>query len=44
MSKEKYTIEKALEIAKEYGLEWEVEQEIKKGHSPEEALYEWDLL
>lgn len=36
--------EKAIQIAKENGLEYEVLQSIKAGCTPQEALREWDLL
>ena len=35
---------KALKIAKEYGLEYEVREMIESGYTPYEALKEWDLL
>lgn len=38
------TREEALEIASEYGLEFEVETMIDAGLTPEEALLEWDLV
>lgn len=38
------TKEEALKIASEWGLQGEVEYCINHGMSPEEALYEWDLL
>ena len=38
------TIEEALATARKYGLEYEVQQEMDNGSSPEEALYEWDIL
>lgn len=36
--------EKAMQIAAQYGLQYEVLQSIKAGYTPEEALREWDLL
>ena len=38
------TIEEALAIAKEWHLEIEVQECIDNGDTPEEALYEWDIL
>lgn len=38
------TKEEALEIARKYGLENEVNYAMKNGHSPEEALYEWNIV
>lgn len=38
------TIEKAIQIAAEYGLENEVKDFIDMGYEPWEALYEWDVL
>lgn len=37
-------IEKAIQIAKENNMEYEVLQSIKAGCTPQEALREWDLL
>lgn len=37
------TVEKAIEIAKEFGLENEVQWYIEHGYTPAEALQEWDL-
>ena len=39
-----YTTEEAIELAKEYGLEFEVMQDMENGLTPNEALREWDLL
>lgn len=36
--------EKAMQIAAQYGLQYEVLQSIKAGCTPEEALREWDLV
>lgn len=38
------TREEALKIAKKYGLEKEVDYAMQNGYSPEEALYEWDIV
>lgn len=39
------TIDEAIETARKYGLEYEVEYEIYEvGSSPEEVLAEWDIL
>lgn len=38
------TDEEALEIAQEYNLEWEVQELLNEGYTPEEALEEWDIL
>lgn len=38
------TKEEALLVAKEFNLEKEIEYFLKKGSSPEEILYEFDLL
>jgi len=38
------TREEALEYAAKFGLQNEVETLINEGYSPDEALYEWDLL
>ena len=38
------TKEQALKVAACYGLEAEVAREINSGLTPEQALYEWDLL
>ena len=38
------TKEQALKIAAGYGLEAEVAREINSGLTPEQALYEWDIL
>lgn len=38
------TTEQALKIAEKEHLEIEVQELIDAGYSPEEALYEWDLL
>ena len=38
------TEEKALEIARENNLEWEVQELLNEGFTPEEALEEWDIL
>ena len=37
------TREKAIDIAKEYGLEYEVTYCMDHGDTPEEALQEWDI-
>lgn len=36
--------ESAIQIAAQYGLQYEVLQSIKSGCTPNEALKEWDLL
>lgn len=36
------TVDKALEIADIYGLHKEIQQELDKGSTPEQALEEWD--
>ena len=38
------TQEEALKIASNYGYEEEVQQCMEHGDTPEEALYEWDIL
>ena len=38
------SIKEAIATAKKYGLQWEIERLIQNGHSPEEALREWDIL
>lgn len=38
------TEEKAIEIAKKFGLEEEVKTELANGATPEEALAEWDII
>lgn len=38
------TREEALKIARKYGLENEVDYAMQNGYSPEEALYEWDIV
>lgn len=38
------TKEKAIELAKEFGLEEEVKNELANGATPEEALAEWDII
>ena len=42
--KKDYTYEEALELATEWGLQNEVKYEMEYGSTPNEALYEWDLL
>ena len=42
--KKNYTHEEALELATEWGLYNEVKYEMEHGCTPNEALYEWDLL
>ena len=37
------TNEQAIELAKEFGLEEEVKNELANGATPEEALREWDI-
>lgn len=37
------TNEQAIELAKEFGLEEEVKNELANGAMPEEALREWDI-
>lgn len=37
------TEEKAIELAKRFGLEEEVKNELANGATPEEALREWDI-
>ena len=39
-----YTYEEAIELAIEYGLQNEVRYEMAHGCTPNEALYEWDLI
>ena len=34
----------AIQIARKYNLEAEVRQELASGLSPEESLYEWDII
>ncbi len=38
------TVKEALATAKKYGLVGEVKHLINKGYSPEDALYEYDIL
>lgn len=38
------TKKEAIIIARKYNLEREIRQELEAGLSPEEALYEWDIL
>lgn len=38
------TKEQVIERAKHFGLEAEVRESLALGMTPEEALYEWDLL
>ena len=38
------TEEEVLIIAKEYGLDYEVQKSLNNDCSPEEAAKEWDLL
>lgn len=38
------TVEEALVIARNWHLEIEVQKCIDNGDTPEEALYEWDIL
>lgn len=38
------TVDNALELAKLYGLEYEVQYQLSLGYTPEEVLKEWDLL
>ena len=39
-----YSYNEALDIATEWGLYNEVKYEMEHGLTPNEALYEWDLL
>ena len=39
-----YTIEEALLIAEKYGLTDEITYLMDHGHTPSDALAEWDLL
>ena len=34
----------AIQIARKYNLEPEIRQELASGLTPEQALYEWDIL
>ena len=36
--------ESAMQIAAQYGLQYEVLQSMKSGCTPYEALHEWDLV
>lgn len=38
------TKKEAIMLARKYNLEAEVRQELASGLSPEEALYEWDII
>lgn len=38
------TEKEALATARKYGLEYEVQQRLNAGDTPEEALREWDIL
>lgn len=38
------TEQEAITIAQEFGLEYEVQELLNEGYTPEEALEEWDLL
>lgn len=38
------TKEEALEIAREYCLEAEIQELLDEGFTPEEALEDWDIL
>ena len=38
------TYEEGLAIAKKYNLEHEYNEYIEAGYTPEQALYEWDIL
>ena len=38
------TKKEAIFIARKYGLEEEIRQELTSGASPEEALEEWDII
>jgi len=42
--KRNISIDEALERAREFFLENEVQRELDNGATPWEALYEWDLL
>lgn len=38
------TEQEAITITQEFGLEYEVQELLNEGYTPEEALEEWDLL
>ena len=38
------TVKEALIIASKYNLVEEIKQELEAGLTPEQALYEWDIL
>ena len=38
------TNEQAIELAKKFSLEAEVQEELANGATPEEALAEWDII
>lgn len=38
------TNEQAIKLAKKFGLEEEVKNELANGATPEEALAEWDII
>lgn len=38
------SVRECLFIAKKYNLVEEIKQELASGKSPEQALYEWDIL
>ena len=44
MEESSMTREEAIAIAEKYNLQNEVEYCMNHGDSPEEALYEWDLM
>lgn len=41
---ENLTANEAIDYARNYGLEYEIEQEIEGGLTPFQALKEWDIL
>ena len=40
----KLTKKEAIFLARKYGLEKEIRQELESGLTPEEALEEWDMI
>lgn len=42
--KDRMSREEALAIAKQHDLEYEVQEAMNSGMSPEEALEDWDIL
>ena len=38
-----YSKEEALKHARKYNLEWEVNEAMKHGLTPDEALQDWDI-